>query len=141
MLDLATGAVTPLWPIDFSHTAIGLHISGRALNRPGWAVISTHDGDPASYTWMDDQVFIIELQPSGRVVLAANIKRGDYKVHNGDKWDPSKWPSEAKGFGFLSTKGEIKMAGYPLNKRATARDRPYPCPRGRPQGIAPTPDY
>ena len=33
--------------------------------------------------------------------LAANIKRGDYKVHNGEKWDPSKWPSEAKGFGFF----------------------------------------
>lgn len=72
MLDLATGAVTPLWPLDFSHTAIGLHISGRALNRPGWAVISTHDGDPASYTWMDDQVFIIELQPNGRVVRLAH---------------------------------------------------------------------
>ncbi|MGB8647748.1 MAG: nickel-dependent hydrogenase large subunit [Anaerolineae bacterium] len=33
--------------------------------------------------------------------LAENIRRGDYKIHNGDKWDPSKWPAEAKGFGFL----------------------------------------
>jgi hypothetical protein len=72
ILDLATGVVTPLWPIDFSHTAIGLHFSGRGFQRPGWALVSTHDGDPASYTWMDDQVFAVELKPSGRVVRLAH---------------------------------------------------------------------
>jgi hypothetical protein len=72
VLDLTTGNVTPLWPIDFRHTAIGLHFSGCAFGRPGWAVVSTHDGDPASYTWMDDQVFAIELRPGGRVVRLAH---------------------------------------------------------------------
>lgn len=72
MVDLATGTVTPLWPIDFSHTPIGLHFSGRASLMPGWALISTHDGDPGSYTWMDDQVFAIELKPNGRVVRLAH---------------------------------------------------------------------
>ncbi len=72
VLDLATGTVTPLWPIDFSHTSIGLHFSGRAFDRPGWALVSTHDGDPAAYTWMDDQVFAIELKPGGRVVRLAH---------------------------------------------------------------------
>jgi len=71
-LDLATSEVTPLWPIDFSHTAIGLHFSGCAFDRPGWAVVSTHDGDPASYTWMDDQVFAVELKSGGRVVRLAH---------------------------------------------------------------------
>ncbi len=33
--------------------------------------------------------------------LTENIKRGDYKIHNGEKWDPSKWPTEAEGFGFF----------------------------------------
>ncbi len=72
MLDLETGEITPLWPIDFSHTAIGLHISGRAFQHPGWALVSTHDGDPTSYTWMDDSVFAIELEPGGRVVRLAH---------------------------------------------------------------------
>lgn len=72
MLDLATGVITPLWPIDFTYTALGLHISGRAFDRPGWAVISTHDGDVASHTWMDDSVFLIELKPNGRVVRLAH---------------------------------------------------------------------
>jgi hypothetical protein len=72
MLDLESGAVTPLWPIDFSHTPIGLHFSGRASLAPGWALVSTHDGDPASNTWMDDSVFAIELRPEGRVVRLAH---------------------------------------------------------------------
>jgi Ni,Fe-hydrogenase I large subunit len=32
--------------------------------------------------------------------LATNMKKGDLRIHNGDKWDPSSWPKEAKGFGF-----------------------------------------
>jgi len=72
MLDLETGAVTPLWEIDYSRTAIGLHFSGLAYGRPGWAVVSTHDNDVTTYTWMDDQVFVVELKPGGRVVRLAH---------------------------------------------------------------------
>lgn len=72
MLDLASGAVTPLWEIDFSFTAIGMHFSGLAFDRPGWALVSTHDDDVASHTWMDDQVFLVELKPGGRVVRLAH---------------------------------------------------------------------
>ena len=32
--------------------------------------------------------------------LVANIRRGDLRIHNGAKWDPSRWPPEARGFGF-----------------------------------------
>jgi hypothetical protein len=71
MLDLESEAVTPLWEIDFSHTAVGLHFSGLAYERPGWALVSTHDDARETYTWMDDQVFAIELKPGGRVVRLA----------------------------------------------------------------------
>ncbi len=86
MLNLSSGAVTPLWPIDFSHTAIGLHISGRAFNRPGWAVISTHDGDTASHTWMDDQVFLIELKPGGRIERLAHTQSVVDENQEHDYW-------------------------------------------------------
>jgi [NiFe] hydrogenase large subunit/hydrogenase large subunit len=33
--------------------------------------------------------------------LAQNMKRGDLRIHNSDKWDPSTWPDEARGFGFF----------------------------------------
>ncbi len=72
MLDLASGNVTPLFPIDFSHTSIGFHFSGCAYQRPGWVVVSTYDGDPGSYTWMDDQVFAVELKAGGRVFRLAH---------------------------------------------------------------------
>jgi hypothetical protein len=72
MLDLESGAVTPLWDIDFGHTAIGLHFSGLAYDRPGWAVVSTHDDDIGSYTWMDDQIFALELKAGGRVARLAH---------------------------------------------------------------------
>jgi Ni,Fe-hydrogenase I large subunit len=32
--------------------------------------------------------------------LIENIKRGDFRVHDGSKWDPSTWPKEAQGYGF-----------------------------------------
>jgi hypothetical protein len=72
MVDLSTGVVTPLWPIDFSHSPLGFHISGRAFDRPGWAVVSTYSGAQPAATWMDDQVFLIELTPGGRVVRLAH---------------------------------------------------------------------
>jgi hypothetical protein len=86
MLDLESGAVTPLWPIDFSHTGIGLHFSGLAYDRPGWAVVSTHDDDPATYTWMDDQVFALELKAGGQVVRLAHTHSVVNDEEEADYW-------------------------------------------------------
>jgi hypothetical protein len=73
MVDLESGDVTPLWAIDFSHTPIGLHFSGLGYGRPGWAVVSTYSGGyPKAYTWMDDQVFLVELRAGGGVVRLAH---------------------------------------------------------------------
>jgi hydrogenase large subunit len=33
--------------------------------------------------------------------LIANIKAGDVKVHNAERWEPSTWPKECKGVGFM----------------------------------------
>ena len=33
--------------------------------------------------------------------LRANINNGDIKMHNNEKFDPSTWPSEARGAGYL----------------------------------------
>ena len=73
LLDLSSGLVTPLWAIDFSHTPIGFHFSGLAYDRPGWALVSTYSrGDPDAFTWMDDQVFVLELKPDGQVLRLAH---------------------------------------------------------------------
>jgi len=86
MISLATGQVTPLWPIDFSHSAIGLHFSGRASGRPGWALVSTHDDTSAAHTWMDDQVFAIELKAGGRVARLAHTRSIVNRKMEHDYW-------------------------------------------------------
>ena len=87
MLDLALGTVTPLWPIDFSHTPIGLHFSGRAFLRPGWVLVSTSSGGhPTDYTWMDNQVFAVELKPGGRVVRLAHTHSLVEEAQEHDYW-------------------------------------------------------
>jgi [NiFe] hydrogenase large subunit/hydrogenase large subunit len=43
---------------------------------------------------------IADKLPSYIMELAANIKKGDYRVANTDKWEPSTWPAEAKGYGY-----------------------------------------
>ncbi|MGD8814745.1 MAG: hypothetical protein PVI78_09760 [Anaerolineales bacterium] len=72
MVDLESGEVTALWPIDFSHRAIGLHFSGQAFDAPGWILVSTHIDDDRIYTWMDNQAFAVELKRDGRVVRLAH---------------------------------------------------------------------
>jgi hypothetical protein len=87
MLDLETGQVTPLWPIDFAHTPIGFHFSGLAYDRPGWALVSTYSGGhPTAYTWMDDQVFAVELKPNGRVVRLAHTHSHVDENQEHDYW-------------------------------------------------------
>jgi [NiFe] hydrogenase large subunit/hydrogenase large subunit len=41
-----------------------------------------------------------EMVPAWIGQLNANIKTGDLRIHNGEKWDPSTWPKEARGYGF-----------------------------------------
>ncbi len=90
MVDLATGVVTPLWQIDFSHSALGFHISGNAYERPGWVLVSTYNGAQPSATWMDDQVFAIELKANGRVVRLAHthslFQEGPVSYGEKDYW-------------------------------------------------------
>jgi Ni,Fe-hydrogenase I large subunit len=41
-----------------------------------------------------------EILPVWINQLAENMKKGDFKIHEGSKWDPSTWPKEAQGYGF-----------------------------------------
>lgn len=41
-----------------------------------------------------------EMLPVWLDELAANMKKGDYRIHNNERWDPSTWPREAQGYGF-----------------------------------------
>ncbi len=76
MTDLATGETTALLDLDFSTGIYGLHISGRAFDRPGWVAVSVHpEESPLDFSnpfWMVGIVFALELAPDPRVVQLAH---------------------------------------------------------------------
>lgn len=47
-----------------------------------------------------ETLLLTEMMPVWIGELAANMKKGDFATHNGDKWEPSTWPKDAKGWGF-----------------------------------------
>ena len=72
MADLETGAATQLIPIPFDVNGdIGLHVSGNSSATPGWALISTYGSrnppSGQSHSWMDNQLFMVELKASPRI--------------------------------------------------------------------------
>ncbi|WP_298106110.1 nickel-dependent hydrogenase large subunit [Bradyrhizobium sp.] len=44
---------------------------------------------------------IVDQMPTWYEHLVSNIRAGDLAVHNPGKWDPSTWPVEASGVGFM----------------------------------------
>ncbi len=85
-VDLATGEIGNLFEIDFSHTAIGFHFSGQAYRHPGWALVSTYGDDKTAHTWMDNQVFALELAPGGRVARLAHTHSLVDSTQGHDYW-------------------------------------------------------
>ncbi len=47
-----------------------------------------------------ETLVVAEKLPDWIEGLKANIQKGDLRIHNNEKWDPSSWPSEARGYGF-----------------------------------------
>ncbi|MDD2735736.1 MAG: nickel-dependent hydrogenase large subunit [Desulfuromonadaceae bacterium] len=47
-----------------------------------------------------DALLIAQQTPKWLDELIGNISKGDYRIHNNERWDPSTWPTEAKGYGF-----------------------------------------
>jgi hydrogenase large subunit len=44
-----------------------------------------------------------EMMPVWIDELAANMKNGEWRIFNDEKWDPSTWPNEASGYGYHET--------------------------------------
>ena len=72
--------------------------------------------------------------------LVANIKSGDTRVVNNDKWDPSTWPKEAKGVGFYEApRGALShwvviKDGKVANYQAVVPTTWNACPRDDAEG-------
>lgn len=85
-LNLATGKISTILPIDFSKTSIGFHFSGRAYEKPGWVVVSTYSSNNLPVNWMENQVFILETKPGGRIIRLAPTRSVVRKDKEHDYW-------------------------------------------------------
>jgi len=70
----------------------------KTLDAPVEALFSTL-GRTAART-LETKVFADNMQ-TWYENLIANIKAGDLRTHNDTMWDPSTWPKEARGVGFM----------------------------------------
>lgn len=47
-----------------------------------------------------ETLITVNRLPNWVNMLVANIKAGDYAIHNNEKWDPNSWPKSARGYGW-----------------------------------------
>jgi hydrogenase large subunit len=47
-----------------------------------------------------ETVYLLDMMDGWLDELAKNMDSGDLRIHDGAKWDPSTWPSDAEGWGF-----------------------------------------
>jgi hypothetical protein len=88
--DLATGSETQLIPIPFGvNTDIGLHFSGNCDDTPGWVLVSTYGSyNPPpgeQHSWMDCQLFMLELKADPRVWRLAHTQAYASQNYDGEK--------------------------------------------------------
>jgi hypothetical protein len=90
MADLDTGQETPLVAIPFEvNTDIGLHVSGNSAAAPGWVLVSTYGSKESppgeERSWMDEQLFMLELKENSRVWRLADTHSYTSLDYTGDK--------------------------------------------------------
>ncbi len=110
MADLDTATEIPLVKIPFfdsgtrtGNNDIGLHFSGNCGQTPGWVLVSTYGSkNPPpgqDHTWMDTQLFMVELKANPRIWRIAHTHSYTSLDFIGDK------NYFAEAFAAINTKG------------------------------------
>ena len=84
MVNLRTGVRTTLFPTYISGTATAVHFSGKAFNKPGWALISTYADYGSALQWLHRKIFAVELTANPRIL---NIAYHHVDPYSGNYWD------------------------------------------------------
>lgn len=78
--------VKELVTMALDYLGVGPEALFSTLGRTAARGIETLVIAEASLQWLND--------------LKANLGRGDLRIHNGERWNPSSWPAQAQGFGW-----------------------------------------
>jgi hypothetical protein len=76
--NINTGKRTDLFSSYLEGTATAFHFSGKAFNKPGWVVVSTH-GEYAAYgtyhqQWMHRKVMVVQLAANPKIYNIASTR-------------------------------------------------------------------
>lgn len=66
---LSTGETIDLYDVYNGDGGGGIHISGRAFNKPGWVLVSTYG---STVSWFETKVFAIEIKANPKVYVLAH---------------------------------------------------------------------
>lgn len=72
-INLKTGDKIVLFSMYDENVTTSIHISGKAFNKPGWAVMSTYAAKDRGDAWTYDKVFAITFDPSLDEQLILNL--------------------------------------------------------------------
>lgn len=70
---------TTLFPTYSNGSATALHVSGKGMKKPGWAVISTYGTSASrdgSWPWYTNKIFAVELKANPRIYPLAYTRNG-----------------------------------------------------------------
>ena len=84
MLNLRTGVRTDLFATYAAGTATALHVSGKAFNKPGWALVSTYADYGGARQWLHKKVFAVKLTANPTIYNIAHT----HAVANGYWTEP-----------------------------------------------------
>ncbi|MET1256752.1 Ig-like domain-containing protein [Aliikangiella maris] len=87
MVEIQTGIRTKLFDSYVKGSATAFHFSGKAFDKPGWALVSTYGGtstSDGSKVWMHDKVFAVELKANPKFFHLAH----HHSVANGYWTEP-----------------------------------------------------
>jgi len=90
MTDLDHISEVELLEIPFpTNTDIGLHFSGNCVRTPGWVLVSTYGSrnppSGRSHSWMDEQIFMVELKTDPRIWRIAHTHSFTSLDYEGEK--------------------------------------------------------
>jgi hypothetical protein len=74
--ELTTGQKINLWNMYVNGSATALHVSGKAINKPGWVLISTY-ATTRDNQWYTDKIMAVEISQNPRILNIAHTYNSD----------------------------------------------------------------
>jgi|GEM_PF-934596 len=147
MVNLQTGEKTVLFSTYVGGQTTALHVSGKAYDHPGWALISTYGGENTAPQWFNKKIFAVELKANPRIYNLAHhhvftyagydtephatVNRDFTKIMFNSNWETSSG-TNIDAYMIRLEPGDIPEAGTGPEPTPTSSPSPTPTPTPSP---------